>query len=142
MAGSIKRVIIILSLINLLIVLIMGFAQNLDQNNVARTEITRNIQSHENRSQTYIENYQDIQQDSQQIQFNNYYGDVRLGQKNIFELMANGIEYTFSDYECVDLTCDNEVQNAIQSGVRWVIIMINVFALIDIFFIIYSRKYD
>lgn len=120
----------------------MGFAQNLDQNNIARTEIGNQLDSYQNRSQSYIDNYQDSKQDSQQIQFNNYYGDVRLGQKNIFELMANGIEYTFSDYTCVDLTCDNAYQNALQSGVKWVIIMINIFAFIDIFFIIYSRKYD
>lgn len=141
MATSIKRVIVMLVFIDLLLVIMMGFASNITQNDVSTIEISNSYNGLENWTNDFNDQFTQSNPDTQVVQLDKSFGDVRFGQKKIYEILKDGIKYPFS-YNCIDIDCSNTYQSAIQSGVKWFIILVNVFAIMDIIFIAYSKKYD
>lgn len=139
MATSIKRVLAMLILIDILIITISGFLANTSIEEV--TEIGLKQNNLEGWSQNFTDNFMNVAQDSQIVQLDKSAGDSKYGQIKIYELLKDGINYPFT-YTCIDQTCSNTYQSQIANGLKWFIIIVHIFALADILFITYSKKYD
>lgn len=146
MATSIKRVIIITLIMNLLFGIIMIFAGNIQaSNNDLENEMNNFNEYQGNFTNSFNTEFSDTTPDTNTIQFNNNYGNVRAGQKNIVSILmggvGNGIKYVLQD-ECVDARCNRTFESWIKYGILLVWGLLNTFMILDIVFITYSRKWD
>ena len=124
-------------LLNLLFGIIVSFSSNASTNTFNTT-----ITDVETWNEDFTSSYNKSNTDTQTVLMDKSYGDVKFGLGQIVSLMWKGIKFPFGGYECEIENCVNGLQNRLESSFRMVIGIINLLVLLEVVFLVYSKKYD
>lgn len=97
MATSIKRLLTMIILLDILIGIILIFANQVNNDNTDNSyiEMNRLTQSNNNLSKNFKNSFTDVTPDSSAFQVDKSFGNVRFGQSMIFTMFKDGVTNPF-----------------------------------------------
>lgn len=140
MATSIKRLLTMIILLDILIGIILIFANQVNNDNTDNSyiEMNRLTQSNNNLSKNFKNSFTDVTPDSSAFQVDKSFGNVRFGQSMIFTMFKDGVTNPFD----INDSYTNIVEKSFIYGITIFLGLVHLFVILEIVYITYSRKYD
>ncbi len=140
MGTSVQRLLIMLVLLNFLLVTIASVIYAVDSSTTL-DEADTYLDSYDNWTYDMIEGFPNPTTDSGSVYIDKSYGDVALLQSGFWGILKGGLSMTYGS-GCLGENCDIVYVNWLVNGIKWIIKLVNLLAILQILYIGYSKKHD
>jgi len=139
MANSVQRLIVMILLLNVILTLVGSFVYSVSDAHLL-SEADTYLETYQNWTYDIETGFPNPTTDSGNVYIDKSYGDVTLGQKGFWEILKGGVSITYGG-GCMGEDCSVSYVNWLVKGVQWILRIINILAILEVVYLVYSKKH-